>query len=260
MTRTGIGRSRTRSDGGWGLDGGDRQAGKPPTPTRSGQELTPFASADHVRERFRSTVLARSFPCLGAKAVMRVGAYEFGLYPELASREATSALARDLTEFLNARPRLPGEFQSYVACFRGRPPADELSFESRLWEQLQRLHDLDAPRNPWDPAVSSDPADPRFSFSFGGTAFFVIGLHPASSRAARRFDWPTLVFNPHDQFTRLRQQCRFERFRDVIRWRDLALHGSLNPNVTDHGTDSEARQYSGRAVERDWRCPFHPGT
>ncbi|MEP6902345.1 MAG: YqcI/YcgG family protein, partial [Actinomycetota bacterium] len=30
-----------------------------------------------------------------------------------------------------------------------------------------------------------------------------------------------------------------------------------NPNLSDFGTQSEARQYSGRAVEHEWKCPFH---
>ena len=49
--------------------------------------------------------------------------------------------------------------------------------------------------------------------------------------------------------------------------RDRAGHG-VNPHIIDHergpglsGTAanerSEARQYSGRAVEESWRCPFH---
>jgi hypothetical protein len=35
------------------------------------------------------------------------------------------------------------------------------------------------------------------------------------------------------------------------------LQGSLNPNLADFGEQSEARQYSGRATEADWVCPFH---
>jgi FPC/CPF motif-containing protein YcgG len=39
--------------------------------------------------------------------------------------------------------------------------------------------------------------------------------------------------------------------------RDLRLQGSLNPNLSDFGKKSDARQYSGRAVEANWKCPFH---
>ena len=41
--------------------------------------------------------------------------------------------------------------------------------------------------------------------------------------------------------------------------RDEALTGSRNPMLARHGEASEARQYSGRAVDEDWRCPFRYG-
>lgn len=86
---------------------------------------------------------------------------------------------------------------------------------------------------------------------------FVVGLHPASSRLSRRFQWPTLVFNPRSQFERLRETGRFERLRGAVREREIALQGTLNPNLADFGEQSEARQYSGRATEQEWQCPFH---
>ncbi|MNR56963.1 YqcI/YcgG family protein [compost metagenome] len=45
--------------------------------------------------------------------------------------------------------------------------------------------------------------------------------------------------------------------QDAIRTRDIALQGSINPVLARFGEASEARQYSGRAVEADWQCPFH---
>ncbi len=45
--------------------------------------------------------------------------------------------------------------------------------------------------------------------------------------------------------------------QEVIRDRERNLQGDLNPNLADFGTRSEARQYSGRPMEEQWRCPFH---
>jgi FPC/CPF motif-containing protein YcgG len=42
----------------------------------------------------------------------------------------------------------------------------------------------------------------------------------------------------------------------MVRERDVALQGSTNPNLADFGQASEARQYSGRATEVAWQCPF----
>jgi FPC/CPF motif-containing protein YcgG len=125
-----------------------------------------------------------------------------------------------------------------------------------LWRQLQYLHGADAEHFGWDPNVSSDPRDPHFSFSFGGRAFYVIGMHGQNSRVARRFPWPALVFNPHEQFQRLRTDGKWRRMQRSIRARELVLQGSVNPMLSDFGEESEARQYSGRTVPEDWTPPL----
>jgi FPC/CPF motif-containing protein YcgG len=226
-----------------------------------------------VHDSFRDFIGDARYPCLAARGTVRSGDYRLHVYGALGSMTASDALADDLGAFAreaqarrNADPLPPQRAQNarrgprltaFVAVFTGRTPASERAFERRLWIELQRLHDRDTAPG-WDPTVSADPDDPRFSFSFGGTALFVIGLHPASSRLARRFGWPALVFNPHAQFERLRREGRFEPLRERIRVRDLALQGSINPNLADFGERSEAQQYSGRdTTDGAWRCPFH---
>jgi uncharacterized protein len=211
----------------------------------------------YVHDALRALVLNDHFTCHGGKAALRQNSYRFGLYGELGCAAAAAGLARDLTAFVADIPALDGTFSTYLASFTGPNAPDESAFERLLWETLQQLHDLDAPHHAWDPTVSADPASADFSFSFGGTAFFVIGLHAASSRAARRFAWPTLVFNPHRQFEELRQAGRYRRFQEVIRHAEAGLQGDINPMLAEHGTRSEAAQYSGRRVEDGWRCPFH---
>lgn len=104
------------------------------------------------------------------------------------------------------------------------------------------------------------PMTPHFSLSFGGEAFFVVGLHPGASRPARRFAYPTMVFNLHDQFETLRALRRYEKLRSAIIDRDVNLAGTPNPMLARHGSISEARQYSGRAVDASWACPYHRGS
>ena len=223
----------------------------PLDPSRS-----PSPLARLVHEGFRAHVLDSRFPCVGGKAAVNQDTYRFGLYAEMDSGEATAGLAYDLWEYARERRTFETDFATFVASFASPVVRCEFQWEKLLWAQLQRLHDLDREHHAWDPSVSSDPSDPGFSFSFAGTAFFVVGLHPASSRLSRRFAWPTLVFNAHAQFERLREQNRFERLRETVRARDQRLQGSLNPNLSNFGDSSEARQYSGRAVEEGWRCPF----
>jgi FPC/CPF motif-containing protein YcgG len=213
--------------------------------------------ADEVHASLRALLHDPDFPCVGAKSVMNQGSYRFELYADMASPESTAALGRDLYAFVEERQALVGEFASFIASFVEPKMRTPKEFERMLWEQLSLLHELDKPNYAWSAEASADPADPRFSFSFGGEAFFIVGLGPASRRWARRFPWPTLVFNDHNQFERLREEQRFDRLRDMIRERDVRLHGKANPMLDDHGSKSEARQYSGRQVGPDWRCPVH---
>jgi FPC/CPF motif-containing protein YcgG len=212
--------------------------------------------AIEIEREFASFVNDASFSCLVGKGVVHQHGHVVQVYPPLGTRAAASALATDLNAFA-AVERDPMKLRAFVAVFPRFAPRTELAFERRLWAQLQQLHERDDPAAGWDPSVSDDVDDPMFSFSFGGHAYFVVGLHAHSSRISRTFRWPALVFNPHSQFGRLRGEGRFRRIQLAIREREIAVQGSLNPNLADFGERSEARQYSGRAVEDDWRCPFH---
>jgi FPC/CPF motif-containing protein YcgG len=215
----------------------------------------PFPS--EAQAAFQRLVTDFAFPCIGAKAALNSGAISFGFYERLATDASTKNLARDLESFTKrTRGRAASELATMIAVFRGPIDLDELEFEKLLWSQLQKLHDADAPRFAWDARVSSDPTTPEFSFSFAGQAYYVIGMHANSSRHARRFPWPTLVFNPHEQFEKLRGDGNWERMKRTIRARDYELQGSINPMLADFGERSEARQYSGRTVGKNWQAPF----
>jgi FPC/CPF motif-containing protein YcgG len=214
-----------------------------------------MTNAERVASEFRDFVQHPDFPCLGAKGVVRVNRYELEVYGALGNGSDAPRLVSDLARFSEAA--VDDRLSAFVAVFPDAPPEDEIDFERRLWKELQLLHEADPHHARGPEGVSSDPEDPLFSFSVGGRAFFVVGLNPRSSRVARRFVWPALVFNPHEQFSRLRAEGRFEGLRSAIRARDIALQGSENPNLADFGERSEARQYSGRQTEGDWKCPFH---
>jgi FPC/CPF motif-containing protein YcgG len=219
----------------------------------------PTAIQTFVHESLRAVVLSSSYPCFGAQAAMRSGHYAMGLYEEIGSDAVSEGLARDLFEFTHEQDAWYPQLSTFIACFAAPVALDEPAFEGELWRQLQALHDLDRRHHVWDPAVSDDPRNPNFSFSFAGRAYFVVGLHAANSRWSRRFAWPTLVFNAHRQFDRLRVRRQLATMQKRVRRRDEALQGSPNPNLSDFGLTSEARQYSGRAVEPSWNCPFRPG-
>ena len=212
-------------------------------------------------EPIADTSLARfiadaAFPCVAAKTALAKGQVTVMKAHDLRCPADDSAVLAGLYAFVDGYNQRESLFQSLVVIFRGPKELDEAGFESALWSRLQALHDLDAPAFGWDSAASADPDDQKFSLSIAGRAFYVVGLHPRSSRSARQFSQPAIVFNLHDQFERLRERGAYVKMQAVIRQRDLTVNGSVNPMLADFGQHSEARQYSGREVDASWRCPF----
>ena len=198
-----------------------------------------------------------AFPCVGAKAAVAKGTLEVLSCNRIDSAWDDLRIHDGLLHFAAAYRADPALFRSFAVVFDEPVTLDEETFERKLWDRIQSLSDKDVWRGQdYDDRVSADPDSPHFSLSFGGEAFFVVGLHPNASRPARRFARPTMVFNLHDQFTTLREQGRYETMREKIMVRDEAIAGSRNPMLTRHGELSEARQYSGRSVDEVWRCPF----
>jgi len=221
---------------------------------RSMTSLTSFLFEAHLL--FHQFVMEPDFPCLGAKAALNNQTYGFAAYSELASKPATAGLCRDLCYFMQLEVMSRREYATFIAVFHSPVGITESEFEKCLWRQLRDLHREDAAHFEWDSHVSADPRSSHFSFSFAGQAFYVLGMHANSSRMSRRFRWPALVFNPHEQFERLRTDGRWTRMQHTIRAREIALQGSINPMLSDFGEESEARQYSGRTVPDDWAPPF----
>lgn len=210
-----------------------------------------------VRDELLARVAEPAFPCVGAKSALAGGKLKVLACHSLESAWNDVQIHSELLEWARAYRADSDGLRSLAAVFEGPFDLSEEAFEAAMWQRLQSLADKDEWRGQtYADCVSPDPDDPHFSLSFGGEAFFVVGLHPNASRAARRFPRPTLVFNLHDQFERLRAEGRYERMRERILARDLALAGSVNPMLARHGEASEARQYSGRLVGEDWECPF----
>ncbi len=215
------------------------------------------SDARNAYEDFQAHVSADDFSCVGAKAALNGNLFRFGFYEQMNAPETNQILAHDLRLFAAEQKNIITNYASFAAIFAAPPVENEDLWENALWTQLKNLHEIDRKQFVWDSTVSNVPEDVNFSFSVAGTGFFIVGLHPNSSRKARRFSQMALVFNPHAQFDRLRENGQYDRMQKTIRAREIKLQGSLNPNLSDFGAQSEARQYSGRAVEENWKCPFH---
>ncbi|WP_062344263.1 guanitoxin biosynthesis heme-dependent pre-guanitoxin N-hydroxylase GntA [Novosphingobium sp. CCH12-A3] len=204
-----------------------------------------------------ATIADPTFPCVGAKSAMARGTLKVVPCISLNSNWDDLRIHAELMQWAADYRCDPEGLRSLAVAFEGPLDLTEAAFEKAMWERIQSCADKDHwLGQPFDHRVSADPDDPHFSLSFGGEAFFVVGLHPNASRPARRFPTPTLVFNLHDQFERLREEGKYERMRERIIERDSALAGEPNPMLARHGETSEARQYSGRQVGPNWTCPF----
>ncbi|PHR10358.1 MAG: hypothetical protein COA40_12360 [Aequorivita sp.] len=210
---------------------------------------------DAISRDFKNFILEENHPCIMANTVFQMEKYQLNVYESLGSKKTANALMADLKNYIAHYDFESKDFESFIAVFPEAEVVSEIEFENLLWRQLQFMHEIDT--TPWDSTVSEDPNNPNFSFSLGGKAFYVVGLHPLASRMARRSPYPTLVFNLHSQFEKLREMGVYYKVRDKIRERDAALQGSINPVLQDFGEESEARQYSGRQVGQTWKCPFH---
>jgi FPC/CPF motif-containing protein YcgG len=199
----------------------------------------------------------KQFPCVGAKAALAKHNIKCMVTGHMACPHEDRSLLHFLYRFVNRYRKTPGLFHSAAILFSQPVVTDEEMFDRLLWNKLQALSDLDAAHYDYDHRVSKDPSDKNFSFSLKGESFYIIGLHPASSRLARRFQWPALVFNPHAQFEKLRETKNYEKIKSVVRKRDIARCGSVNPMLDDFGESSETVQYSGRVYDNQWKCPLN---
>jgi FPC/CPF motif-containing protein YcgG len=227
--------------------------------SRSQINLSPVGDSRKIAAELRDFVACADFPCVGAKAALRRHQLEILVACDIRSSLADEMIVNRLQNFAIRHDGNNKLFVSQAIVFSNDIELSEGQFETYLWQRLTALHTIDKRDYLWDPTVDSDPKSPHFSMSIGGKGFFIVGLHPNASRAARRFKYPTMVFNLHAQFERLRDEGRYEAIRNKTIERDVALDGSANPMLARHGEAPPAAQYSGRHVGADWKCPFKHG-
>ncbi|MDN3595544.1 guanitoxin biosynthesis heme-dependent pre-guanitoxin N-hydroxylase GntA [Zunongwangia endophytica] len=221
---------------------------------KEGVDFKENHSEGHIYKDFEEFIIGQDHPCIMAKTVFSMDKVNLNIYKNLGNIEFTKKLYSDLKTYIENYDFESNDFETFIAVFPETVNLNEFEFEEQLWLQLQRINSID--EYDWDTQVSSNPQEENFSFSIAGRSFYVVGLHPNSSRKARRAPFTGIAFNLHWQFEKLREMGTYQRVRDAIRGRDKELQGSINPMLEDFGTHSEARQYSGRKVEKDWECPF----
>lgn len=179
-----------------------------------------------------------NFPCVMAKAVLTKGFLTVHDY------ENVEESLCSIYEFIDRYRERPDRLSSFILTFQEKISFSE--FEKKFWLLLKSINEIDKKNYPHDARVSHDSESEHFSFSLKSEAFFILALHPESPRWARRFKYPAIVFNPHQQFEALRMKGLFDKIRNLIRKRDKELQGFVNPMLSDFGVRSEIYQYTGR--------------
>ncbi|MBW8359646.1 MAG: YqcI/YcgG family protein [Weeksellaceae bacterium] len=218
--------------------------------------MTDQKPTSDIIEQYLGHITNGSFPCIAAKAAVAKQQLQCLVVDHMACPKDDATILQFLYDFVDQYRSSATLYHSAAVIFKGPETSTEEDFDQLLWTRLQALYRLDAKNFNYDPRVASDPKSPDFSFSLKEEAFFVIGLHPNSSRPARRFKYPVMTFNPHAQFEQLRDMKKFENMQRVVRKRDLEQSGSVNPMLKDYGEVSEVYQYSGRHYDNQWECPL----
>jgi uncharacterized protein len=212
---------------------------------------------DHAMiEDYLAFISRPDFPCVAARAALVHQQIRCFVAGNMLCPADDMDILKFIYTFVDDYRNAKSLYHSATIIFTGPDISSEQYFDEILWRRLQSLSDLDAMNYNYDKRVSADPASPHFSYSLKEEAFFVIALHPASSRISRRFKYPTMVFNPHEQFEILRQQRHYDHMKQTVRNRDIKLSGSINPMLDDYGSSSETLQYSGRKYDSNWKCPL----
>ena len=211
---------------------------------------------ESIIQEFHTFILDDSYPCVAARAAMSRNNIPCLVVDHMGCPKDDALILRFIYDFVARFRKAKKSLQSAAILFKEPGQTTPESFDRLFWKRLQALADLDAEKFSYDRRVSQNPADLDFSYSLAQEAFFVIGLHPGSSRRSRQFRYPTIVFNPHVQFEEMRKLNRYEKLKHIVRDRDTKYSGSVNPMLADFGSASEVFQYSGRVYDTDWVCPL----
>ncbi len=205
----------------------------------------------------REFVGQKTYPCMPARKSLEYDDYCVGIYSGLMGENTDSAqILRDLLYFRQQQRSTASLYMTHWAIFPDTSAANEDEFERMLWRELSRISAQQPGDVPWDKNFSSDPTKHNFCPSFGGDAFFIVGMHPVSSRKARQFKHTAIVFNLYDQFEELERRGAYASTVQINRAREMKFFGSVNPMVEKYGDQWESIQFSGKNNPPDWQCPF----
>lgn len=212
---------------------------------------------EEIKEALHTHLNNELFPCVAAKAALAKRQLDVFVADHMACPKDDREILSFMYQFTDKYRASDKMFHSAAIVFRQPEVYDESMYARFFWSRLQALADLDAATYAYDQRVSPDPESENFSFSLKEESYFIVGMHPGASRPARKFAYPVLIFNPHAQFEKLRETGQYQKLQNIIRKKDESLSGNINPMLRDFGDASEAWQYTGQQLKKDWKCPLN---
>lgn len=162
--------------------------------------------------------------CVMAQSAVADGNITVRSY-KITNQDSPEVIIRDLAEYIKVVEDNSMKFQAFIAVFSEEEFSSEIQFENSLWKFLNSLNQLD--EHLWGFNTSPDSKSLKFSFSLLTESFYIVAMHPNSSKYARSSPVPMIVFYLHSQFELSRDVGRYTRVRNLIRKRDRHTNAQL---------------------------------
>ena len=210
----------------------------------------------HLKQQFRDFILSDAHSCVASKTALVNNNATINIYRS--EPQSIEALHSDMIIFSSEIRHIdPREFRTFAALFPTVSCNNENMFDSWLWDMLSQLRSVDERQGyAWSDICDSDTTSSNFSFSLANEAYFIVGMHPCSSRGSRQFLCPALIFNSRRQFDALKESGMYHRLQKTIRRKEINKYGSINPMLDEFGKSPEWLQYSGMRREKESQCPL----
>lgn len=169
----------------------------------------------------KKLITQKNYPCVAAIKSFFSQEYDVGVYKNFGKGDSGKNLRQDLGKFVETLKTSQSPYYTFWAIFPDEHyEKSEQAFEKDMWEELSHTTREELKALDWQVA-NADPNDKNFGFHLFGENFFVVGLHPQSSRKSRVFPWPTLIFNVFSQFQTLQKQGIYAPMVETNRQRDI---------------------------------------
>lgn len=203
---------------------------------------------------FVAYVESPEMPCVFGKKVVEKGNYTYLVVEDtMSDPRAAIQVCEGLYSFIQEYgiaqigqgARLaPKEFASFDVAFVNTRFDSQAEACVGLYSLLINMHRYDKDKGyPWAEGVSNDPNNPNFQMSIGGQAWFLPLLWPGAYAPARRAPHVYLAWQSNNLFEALKKANKYEAAQDLVRAKEVEIHGSVPKLLGQLGQNLEILSY-----------------